>query len=367
MFCIAAFIVFAILGIFSVSYRKLAGKAWYCVIKRITFKPCDINFSEEVKGKILGKLVITRPKLAKFLDKSFDWIAFVFVVLSVWSLLSVMSSGLNLWVYDTCNPVSAESCSLSGEACGVGKVQLSLTDAVKEGRIGEWVWTPFKDFGETVSRIPDRLKTWEAKDYLTPSATFYYPKDETKGYAVEALDPSCVYCKKLFNNVKKAGFEKKYNFSYIAYPIPDHTTENGYKFKNSFLIASYLEAIKMVPLSKNASTKDIQKEGASTPDWQMLEKIFTGLNEEGIEWQIAFTMMLTPEQADQTLQGFLSELGYSKEEVEKISQLTRSEAIKKIIAGNKELVENKLKTVKIPTIVFDGRRYDRVIDAETLK
>jgi hypothetical protein len=44
MFCIAAFIVFATLAIFSASFRPLAAKAWHCVLRRVTFRPCDISF-----------------------------------------------------------------------------------------------------------------------------------------------------------------------------------------------------------------------------------------------------------------------------------------------------------------------------------
>lgn len=33
----------------------------------------------------------------------------------------------------------------------------------------------------------------------------------------------------------------------------------------------------------------------------------------------------------------------------------------------KEIVEERIRTIKIPTIMFDGRRYDRVIGEEKLK
>ena len=63
-------------------------------------------------------------------------VAFVFVVLSIWSVVYVAHAGLNLWVYDTCDPSSAESCSLSGEACGVGQETLCIVEAVGSGRVG---------------------------------------------------------------------------------------------------------------------------------------------------------------------------------------------------------------------------------------
>lgn len=113
MFCIAAFIIFAVLGIFSAKYRSLAKKAWRCTFLKITFRPCDINFQEEAKAQILGKFIFTRPRFARFIDRWIGVFASVFVILSVWSLLVVLNSGLNLLVYDTCNLNNSESCSLA--------------------------------------------------------------------------------------------------------------------------------------------------------------------------------------------------------------------------------------------------------------
>ncbi len=56
MLCIASFIVFLILGVFSGYYRALAKKAWQCVGRRITFRPCDTSFADDVKGKLFGKM-----------------------------------------------------------------------------------------------------------------------------------------------------------------------------------------------------------------------------------------------------------------------------------------------------------------------
>jgi len=83
MFCIAAFIVFLFLGIFSVRYRKLAKKAWSCVARKLTFRPCEIGFKEDAKNILIGKLILTKPKLAKFLDKWIELFATIFVILSI--------------------------------------------------------------------------------------------------------------------------------------------------------------------------------------------------------------------------------------------------------------------------------------------
>ncbi|MDD5026034.1 MAG: hypothetical protein PHH13_01515 [Candidatus Peribacteraceae bacterium] len=359
MFCIAAFIVFAILSVFSATYRPLAAKAWHCVIRRVTFRPCDISFSDEVKGRLIGKMILTHPRWARFLDRWIDWLAFAFVLLSIWSVVYLAVAGLNLWVWGTCRPANVESCSLSGEACGVNKYQINLLDAVREGRIGEWAVAPFAQFAETVSRIPDRLKRWEAADYLPPTATYSLPKDPTKPYALEVLDPGCTFCRKLLSNIQSAGFENRYNFTYILYPIPDAKKDTGYKFAKSLLLAQTIEAVKMVPLKTNSKS--------IPPDWQLLEIIFNRFDPDGLDLQTKFNIAFTTEQAQARLKELLKEIGYGPADITKITRLAAGDDVIHSLSEQKEIVENRLHTIKIPTLVFDGRRYDRVVDVKTLK
>ncbi len=358
MFCIAAFLVFGILAIFSATYRPLAKQAWHCVLRRVSFRPCDIDFSEEVRGRLIGKLVFRHPRLARFLDRWLDWISFAFVVLSVWSALYLAVAGLNLWVYGTCNPSNVESCSLSGEACGVDQSSIGLLDAIKDGKLGTWIAGPFTRLAETVSRIPDRLKEWDASAYMAPTATTYAPFDDAKPAVLEVLDPSCRFCRKLFTNMKQAGLENAANLTYLLYPIPDPKAASGYKFWSSPILASYVEAVKRVPLRTNPS-------GVS-PDWQLLEKIF-GERTDGIDWQTVFTMGLTESDLRATMRGFLSEIGYAPQEVRAVESLAGSAEVRDALAVQKGIVEEQLRTIKIPTLLIGGRRFDRVVDPETLK
>ncbi len=357
MFCIAAFLVFGILAIFSATYRPLAKQAWHCVLRRVSFRPCDINFSDEVRGRLIGKLVFRHPRVAKFLDRWLDWISFAFVALSVWSVLYLAVAGLNLWVYGTCNPGNVESCSLSGEACGVDQASLSLGDAVKEGKIGTWAAGPFSRFAETLSRIPDRLKTWDPTAYVAPTGTTYIPLDPTKPTVLEVLDPSCRFCRKLFANMKEAGYETAANLTYLLYPIPNPKAESGYKFWSSPILASYVEAAKRVPLRANPS--------GVAPDWQLLERIF-GERDDGTDWQTVFTMGLTEKELRETLRSFLTEIGYSTADVRRIESLAASSEIRDSLAVQKGIVEDQLRTIKIPTLLVGGRRYDRVVGVGTL-
>ena len=356
MFCIAAFIIFAVLGIFSASYRSLAKKAWKCVLRKMTFRPCDINFQEEAKAKLLGKFIVTKPRLARFLDRWIGVFASVFVILSVWSLLVVLNSGLNLLVYDTCNPNNAESCSLAGEACGVTSGKPGFWLSLKEGQVLMWAKDGVLTLGETITMIPNRFKEWNPNEFVSEFNTYYKPYDSSKTVALEIIDPSCKFCAKLFGNIKDTGFADRYNLTYLVYPIPDAKQANGYRFPHSKMIASYLEAVKRFPLASVATPAD----------WQILEKIFTGKDTDNVDYQIKFNTIYTVKEAEDVIISWLKNMKYSEEEIETIRQTAYSDEVKQSLARQKEIVEDQIKTIKIPTIMFDGRRYDRAVGPEKL-
>ncbi len=355
MFCIASFIVFCILAIFSASYRPLVAKAWHCVVRRVTLRPCDISFGEEVKGRLIGRYVVSHPKFARFLNRWIDVLSFVFVLLSIWSLWSVAMTGLNLWVYDSCNPKSSESCSLSGEACGIEQESLGLMQAIREGRMGEWAINPVADLAMTLSRVPDRLRSWEPSEFLASTATFMAPRDAAKPYALEVIDPSCKFCKKLTQNMQAAGAGQRVNLSYILYPIilPDGTS----KFPHSVLLAQYIEATKLVPLM-----------GSPVPgDWRLLDELFAGDLESGTDLQTKINVGSTEAEVRAMLPGLLQKIGYNGAEIERIETLAASADVAAALSEQRQLVEERIRTIKIPTLFLGGRRFDRVITTEKIQ
>lgn len=354
MFCIATFVVFGILAIFSASFRPLAAKAWHCAWRRMTLRPCDVSFGEEMRGKIAGRLFRVHPQLAAWFDRWADWLSFAFVALSVWSLLYVANAGLNLWVYDTCDPRAAESCSLSGEACGVETESLGMVTAAREGRLGEWAAGPFVRFGDTLSRIPDRLKTWNAEEYLPPTATFRSPRDAAKPYALEIIDPGCRFCKKLTRNMRDAGAFDALNASYVLYPIP--TPDGKTKFPHSVLVASFIEAAKRVPLRNGEHG-----------DWLLLEKIFEDVPGESVDLQTRINMGMTDADARATLKNLLSDIGYAPSDILRIESLAASDDVAHSLEEQRLIVEERIRTVKIPTLLIGGRRYDKVASVESLR
>lgn len=366
MLCIIAFLVFLIffpiLGIFP-EYRRLFKRSWNCFFKRVTLQPCDINLGEEIKDKLLAKLVFRFPRFTKFIDKTFSFWALLFVIINVWSLVYTANSALNLWVYDTCEPISGEGCALSGEACGVATAQVDpFFDGAKEfdfqpDKLGSWAWQPVDTLSKTISRVPDRFTTWKAEDYLAQKPSYYKPFDANKKYAVEAIDPSCVYCAKLFENIKNSNFTDKYNLSYVLYPIPSSTNASGFRFQHSQLMAKYVETLKDFPLEK----------ANPSADWQLLAKFFTAKGDYNDKLQDDFKSTFTKAQAEAKILVLLGEIGYSADEIAQIQTKSKSSEIADRLNFQRDVVQKKIKTIKIPTIIFNGRRYDRVVDVQTLE
>lgn len=359
MFCIAAFVIFSILGIFSARYRRLASAAWKCVARRVTFRKCDTDYKEEIKSRLLAKTAAKHPRRARILEKWLGVLAFVFVILMIWSLLVVVKSGLNLYVYNTCNPANAESCSLGSEACSIESAGPSFWTSLKGGHLLRWGHNQVNDFGKTLNALPNRLKSWNPSSYTNGQNTYYNHYDPSKPTALEILDPSCKFCAQLFSNIKTAGVENRYNLSYLVYPIPDSRYPGAYKFPHSYLVASYLEAIKTQPLK-----------GLKVPaDWILLERILTWrdpANGNSFQWEINYAGW-NNFRVEGLLQKWLKNIGYSDTQAQAIAKAADSQQVKNSIARQRLIVEKQIKTVKIPTLLLDSRRYDGVVSADKLR
>lgn len=103
MFCVIALIVFSVLGIFSATHRSLARQALACVFKRVTFRPCDTDFKEKIKNKILAKLLNRSALVARLFNKHFELLAWIFFILMIVSTFYVIKGGYNFYLYGSCN------------------------------------------------------------------------------------------------------------------------------------------------------------------------------------------------------------------------------------------------------------------------
>jgi len=138
--CLIALIVFGIMGIFSASHRALAKEAFSCVFRRITFRPCNSNFKDKIKDKILAKLINRSIFLTKVVNKYYEVLSWIFFILMLGSTIFVLRGGYNFYVYGSCNGLNASGfCAFDpkgennkvseiGSTCGVvQKTEQTLT------------------------------------------------------------------------------------------------------------------------------------------------------------------------------------------------------------------------------------------------
>jgi protein-disulfide isomerase len=107
MFCIVSALVLSILGIFSASNRELAREAFDCVLRRVTFRPCNTGFDTKMKAKILGVVITRSEKAAAFLNKYFEAIAWVFFILFLASAIMFFRGLFLFYTTGSCNGVNS--------------------------------------------------------------------------------------------------------------------------------------------------------------------------------------------------------------------------------------------------------------------
>ena len=121
MICILALVVFGILGLFSTTHRPLAKEAFDCVFRRITLRPCNSNFDQKMNGKIVGKLINKSPRSARFVNRNFELLSWIMVVVFFISMIYSGYAIYNLGVHGTCNPEDPNSCPLTSDQLTSGE------------------------------------------------------------------------------------------------------------------------------------------------------------------------------------------------------------------------------------------------------
>ncbi|MGB4778477.1 hypothetical protein [Microbacterium sp.] len=356
MVCIVAFFVVLVLSAVSAKYRKLLGRAWGCFARRVTFRACDTTFREDIKSSILAPLALRAPRLVKPASIAIEVVAWLMVISLIVSLYLLGRSGLNLFVYGTCDKQDSQSCALAAEACSIGTATPGFWESIGKGDVFGAFGNEFSSVGETIAAVPSRLKTWDAEVYTPKDATYLGGYREGLPAALEVLDPGCRFCAELFRNIEESGFAQRNNLAYVAYPI---SSDLGSKFPNSPLVASYLAAVQ----AYEADHGDLAGE---TGDWFILEQLFTGENAAGTGWQ-EWMNEADADDARAQLQAWLGEFGYSEDAVAQIDQLAGSGRIADVLARNRTVVEDDIRTVSIPTLIGGGRLLSGLQSVETLQ
>lgn len=355
MVCIVAFIVVLVLSAVSAKYRKLLGKAWGCFARRVTFHACDTTFRDDIKSSMLAPLAVRAPRLVKPASIAIEVLAWIMVLSLVVSLSLVGRSGLNLFVYGTCDKQDAQACSLAAQMCSIDGGETGFWESVGQGDVLGAFGGEFASLGETIAAVPSRLKTWDAAEYATTDATYLGGYVSGRPTALEVLDPGCRFCAELFRNMEQVGFDTSHNLTYLVYPIK---SELGYKFPNSPLVASYLTAVRMLEADRGGSH-------GVTADWFVLEQLFT--THAGSQSMQEWMNDASAEQAAEKLQGWLAEAGLTVEEIAAVVTLAESSDVADALERTRTVVEDEIRTLAIPSLIGGGRLHSGLADLDTLR
>ncbi len=201
--CILALIIFSILGIFSVSHRSIAKEAFNCVFKRITFRPCNTNFQEKIKGKILSKLIVRSTFVAKMVNKHYEILSWVFFILMLGSTAWILQGGYNFYIYGSCNGLNESGFCVfdpSGENNKVTTVEDSSTCSV----------TQKSEKNVTLDNVDLSI--------------FPTQNTESKDTVVFIGCYACDYSRKAYPDIQKLIETKQANYIFAHYPAKSDTT-----------------------------------------------------------------------------------------------------------------------------------------------
>jgi hypothetical protein len=196
--CIIAFIVLGIMSLFSATHRALAKEAFDCVFRRITFRPCNTGFQEKIKASFTARFVDRTPKLARFINKQFELLAWIFMLVTVASLGWVIFGLYNFYLYGSCNGLN-----------DTGLCLLDITGANNQ-----------------VSTCPSpHVADPEAVTLADVDLSLFPIIDRGGSKTVVFLGcVNCQYSRQVYELVKQIAADKKANFIFAHYPIKTETT-----------------------------------------------------------------------------------------------------------------------------------------------
>ena len=401
MVCVAAFIILSLLSIFvgflsifnkqlGQKYWAVFKKAWHCVFKKVRLQKCDTNFKDDVKNTLLKRIVLKNPKLLKPASLLIEVVSVLVVFITVWSFVIAVKSLLALWVFGTCNVSAPSQCGLGAESCSID--QAEPTDLA--GKIGR----SFSEWGEIFSAIPDRLKTWQEKEYFTSASIplisltddtedqskyqaqskklldFYQNQATPEGLniAIDLVDPGCVVCMQSYRNQKQSGFFDKYFTVANLYAIPN--TSGAYKFENSTELSNLLRLPTRLINRLYAETKDNRNYIEYFNYTYNANQALTELNQWASDFGLSshYLQLIAEVVYSRHQQRFdqdgiknitVSNSQKSKKSSDQKTQLdqNRENLLNKLNANDQEiqeLVDKKIKAKGIPVELYDQKKHN---------
>jgi len=316
--------------------------AWYCVGRRVSFRKCDSNFKDQVKNSLLKKVVLKHPGWVKPISIAVEVLSVLLVLITIWSLVVSAKALTTLAVYGTCDVQQPSACLVGdAEACYVGE------GPGEDMNPFEWMVNWFVEWGEALGAIPSKFIDWQADDFMPADAGFYNQYDEEKLTALEVFDPGCAWCRQSYVNLKNSGFLDQNNVAMMLFALRDG---EEYRYAASDLIVRYVEATRLVPLG----------DSERPAEWLIIDRLFTVNGPRQVLHQEDFNNYYSDDQARGELSRWLGDFGYSRTEIIKIEALVDSVKLRERVDVNRDIVENKIHLVKMPTMIFDGKRHEGV-------
>lgn len=250
--CLLALPIFAILGIFSLKYRKLAGESLGCLFRTVTFRKCRSGLDERIKAHTTGTILKFSPKAAKFFYSNYKFITWIVLILFIWSGYASAVGLYNYAQYGNCNgPEESGYCILDP---GTGQ---SETDVHSPEHL---VFPELEDNDPVLGQEDAEITIIEYGCYVCP----YTKKSEPT--IQEVIDH----------------YEGRVNFQFKAFPVARHahSYEAAHAVSCAFDQGKYHEYRKMLFDNQEDVTEEKFSEFAEALELNMTE--FNECMEENI-------------------------------------------------------------------------------------
>jgi len=200
MFCIVALLIFSILGIFSATHRQWAKEALDCVLRRVTFRPCNTGFREKIKSKILIALIDRSPFAAKFFNRHFELLAWLFMILMIGSTVWSIRGGYNYYLYGSCNGLNETGFCAFDPSGSNNKVSTVSSDATCAA-----VATTEKDLTLQYTNL----------------SIFPTINNNSKDKIVMVACYACEYSRKAYPELESLVAKYKTDFTFLHFPVKE--------------------------------------------------------------------------------------------------------------------------------------------------
>jgi hypothetical protein len=200
MFCIIAFVVLGILGIFSATNRQLAKEALDCVLRRVTLRPCNTGFDEKMKSRILGSVINRSETAARVLNNNFELLSWIFFVMMLASSILTVRGLYLFYTTGSCNGLNQDAfCVFDPQGANNQVSGVSKPCTIKPKTVTDLT---LKDIN--LSTFP--VKNQDSKDKIVFIGCYL-----------------CDYTRKAYPDIEQLVSKFNVNFTFADYPTKENS------------------------------------------------------------------------------------------------------------------------------------------------